>query len=144
MRYGLALVCAFSLALGQAQADGDNIWGALVLATKETPAQPIPTKLGGYAPTIERVFGYNSLYLLGEKKTELIKGGQEWLIPSKEFFFQIRYGEREKARYLLHIDLYRKDTLLITTDVRLARDAPLYIRGPEWGKGQLILLLEVR
>jgi hypothetical protein len=26
----------------------------------------------------------------------------------------------------------------------LARDAPLYIRGPAWGKGQLIFLLEVR
>ena len=27
---------------------------------------------------------------------------------------------------------------------KLAQNAPLYIRGPEWGSGQLILLLEVR
>ncbi len=144
MRVLLASTLLLFAVAGFSRADGDQIWGALVLATKENPPQDVPKKLVGYAPTIERVFGYNSLYLLGEKKTELVKGGQEWLVPTKEFFFQVRCAEREASRYLLHIDLYRKEVLLVTTDVRLARDAPLYIRGPEWGKGQLILLLEVR
>ena len=42
-----------------AQAGGDRIWSALVLATRETPAQPGPEKLSQFVPTIQKVFGYN-------------------------------------------------------------------------------------
>jgi hypothetical protein len=46
--------------------------------------------------------------------------------------------------YDLTIDLYAKEKLILTSRVRLARDAPLYIRGPQWGNGQLIYILEIR
>ena len=121
----------------------DIIWSALVLATNETPPADIPKSLGDYSATIKKVFGYNSLYLLGQKKREL-GGASDWLVPSKDFFFQITPLDQAPSHYRLRIDLYRNKDLLLTTEAALPRDAPLYIRGPQWGKGQLILLLEVR
>ncbi|HEY5704509.1 MAG TPA: hypothetical protein VIS96_02930 [Terrimicrobiaceae bacterium] len=127
-----------------ARAEGDRIWSALVLATKENPPGPIPGALEKFAPAIKRIFGYNTLYLLGEKKRALIWGGEEWLVPSKEFFFKVQCLSQEVTFYTLGIELYRDKNLLLTTEAKLAKDAPLYIRGPAWGKGQLIFLLEVR
>jgi hypothetical protein len=126
------------------RAEGDRIWAALVLATKDSPPTPIPDALQKFAPAIKKIFGYNSLYLLGEKKRELVSGGEEWLVPSKEFFFRVQCLLQGPTFYKLRIELYRDQSLLLTTEANLAKDAPLYIRGPAWGRGQLIFLLEVR
>ena len=145
MRRCLA-AAVFLLVLGApgACATGDRIWSALVLATKEDPPPPVPATLKEFAPAIRKVFGYNSLYLLGEKKRDLYFGGEEWLVPSKEFFFKVQCLSQGPTSYTLRIELYHDKNLLVTTEARLARNAPLYIRGPAWGKGQLIFLLEVR
>lgn len=132
------------LAAPGAHPAGDRIWSALVLATKEDPSTPIPEPLKEFAPVIEKVFGYNSLYLLGQKKRDLFYGSEQWLVPSKEFFFKVQCLSQGPTSYTLRIELYHDKNLLVTTEARLARGAPLYIRGPAWGKGQLIFLLEVR
>jgi hypothetical protein len=136
----------FLLAVGilDTWAEGDRIWTALVLATKENLPAPIPTALEKFAPSIKKIFGYNSLYLLGEKKRDLISGSEEWLVPTKDFFFKVQCLSQGVTSYTLNIELYHEKNLLVTTEAKLARDAPLYIRGPAWGSGQLIFLLEVR
>ena len=143
---GSVAVAILLLAIGMpgAKADGDRIWSALLLATKEDPPGPVPRALEKFAPSVRKIFGYNSLYLLGEKKRDLISGGEEWLVPSKEFFFKVQCLSQEETSYSLRIELYRDKNLLVTTEAKLAREAPLYIRGPAWGKGHLIFVLEVR
>jgi hypothetical protein len=82
-----------------------------LLATKEDPPGPVPKALEKFAPSIRKIFGYNSLYLLGEKKRDLISGGEEWLVPSKEFFFKVQCLSQEETNYLLRIELYRDKNL---------------------------------
>ena len=123
---------------------GDRIWSAVALATIEHAASPVPNSLKQLASEITEIFGYNSLYLLGEKKRDLSPGREEWLIPTKEFFFKVECLSKELTSYLLRIELYRNQNLLVTTEANLAKDAPLYIRGPQWGRGLLIFVLEVR
>ena len=143
---GAVAVAVLLLAIGMpgAKANGDRIWSALLLATKEDPPGPVPKALEKFAPSIRNIFGYNSLYPLGEKKRDLISGGEEWLVPTKEFFFKVQCLSQGETFYSLRIELYRDKNLLVTTEAKLARDAPLYIRGPAWGSGHLIFVLEVR
>ncbi len=140
MRWAILLLFVIALPL---QA-GDQIWSAVVLATNETPPRTPPRALEEFAPSIQTIFGYNSVYLVGQKKRALSAGADEWLIPSEKLFFQVTTLAQERSHYLLRIGLFREKELLLCTEARLARDAPLYIRGPQWGAGQLILLLEVR
>lgn len=140
----LLLALVFLALAAPARADGDRIWSALVLATKEETPKPPPRQLEALAPTLKKVFGYNTFYLLGDKRRSLVTGGEEWLVPSQEFFMRVKCLSREPAYYNLVIELYREKKLLLTSEVRLARNAPLIIRGPQWGKGQLVFVLEVR
>jgi hypothetical protein len=144
MRRLLAAAVLFLACGSGARAGGDRIWSALVLATKESTASAVPGALEKFAPTIKKIFGYNNLYLLGEKKRDLVSGSEQWLVPSEEFFFKVQCLSRGATSYALRIELYRDKSLLVTTEAKLAKDAPLYIRGPAWGRGQLIFLLEVR
>lgn len=125
-------------------ARGDEIWGALILLTTEKEDKPVPAKLKPFAAEIQRVFGGNTLYLLGHKERDLKPGTEEWLIPNKRVFMHVRVKAREKSAYLLEIELYDRTTLLVSAEARLAKEAPLYIRGPQWGPGRLIALLLVK
>ena len=144
MKRAVLILLSLSVWATVVRADGDRIWSALVLATKEDPEKPVPESLTEMAPVIQKVFGFTSLYLLGEKKRNLVSGGEEWLVPSREFFFKVQCLSRRETAYNLRIELYRGEKLLLTTAVKLARGAPLYIRGPRWGEGQLIFLFEVQ
>lgn len=139
-----AAILLLTVGTPEAWSESDRIWSALVLATKENPPAPIPASLEEFARPIKKIFGYNSLYLLGEKKRDLISGGEEWLVPTKDFFFRVQCLSQGMTFYTLLIELYHNTNLLVTTEAKLAKDAPLFIRGPAWGRGQLIFLLEVR
>jgi hypothetical protein len=132
-----------SLPLGGAMG-GDRIWSAVILATNETPPGVIPKKLEGFAETLQGVFGYNTFYLMGEKTKDIESGAAEWLVPSKRIFMKTSILETRTAGYRMRIELYNNKDLLVTTEALLAREAPLYIRGPQWGKGQLVAILKVR
>jgi hypothetical protein len=132
------------LAMSAGVQAGDRIWTGLVLATEEEPAKPAPGRIEQFAPTLERTFGYNTFYLLGEKTKDLHDGAEDWLVPSKRIFLKATVLEVERTGYRLQLDLYDGAKLLVTTEARLAKDAPLYIRGPAWGKGQLLSILAVR
>ncbi len=123
---------------------GDRIWSAVLLATREIPPQPIPGKLADFEETLQSVFGYNSFYLLGEKTKDIKCGTTEWLVPSKRIFMKTSVLESSATGYRMRIELYDNKELLVTTEAKLARDAPLYIRGPQWGKGQIVAILKVR
>ena len=138
LAWSLAWVCAGTIHAS------DEIWTALVLATNETPPAEAPKRLENFSATVQKVFGYNSLYLLGQKKKAFGSGSNEWLVTSKDFFFRVTSLDQGPAHYRLRLELYREKELLLTTEADLPRDAPLYIRGPQWGKGQLIFLVEVR
>jgi len=137
----VALVLLSLVPLGRAD---DKIWAALVLGTNERPPKPVPKELAAYAPGLRTIFGVNSLYLLGSKKREIVKGSEEWIVPTKVVFLKVRCLDRGAASYTVQLDLYLKKRLVVTSKVRLARGAPLYIRGPQWGRGRLVFILEVR
>lgn len=141
MRILLALVLLTSA--GPAFAS-NSLWSALVFASNEPAAGATPRKLEPFAPTIRDVFGYRFLTLLGDKRRELQSTEEIWLVPSKDFFFEVRVLETAETHYRLQLQLFHRDESILTTTVRLARDAPLYIRGPQWGNGQLLLVLEIR
>ncbi len=142
MRLLLAVILVSVLMIPSLRAaDGDRIYSALILANKESSPGPVPKELASDAAEIKEIFGFNSLYLLGDKKKPV--SADSWLVPSDEFFFKVNLLKREETRYVLEIELYQQKKQLLSAKVCLAKDAPLYIRGPQWGKGRLVLLLKI-
>ncbi len=137
----IGLLAAVFLA---ADARADSIWSALVLATNEQPSKPAPVDLKTFAGGLKTVFGYNTFYLLGAKQKQILKGGEVWIVPTKKVFLKVRCLDRTEVDYKVQLELYVRKKLVVTSEAKLARGAPLYIRGPSWGRGRLIFILEVR
>lgn len=134
------LLCAASLACATAS---DRVWGALLCATNKVSPE-VPESLACCMPAIQETFGYNSVRILGEKRARIQPGTTDWLIPSKEFFLKLNFQDRKETAYPVQVELYHKKKRILSAKVELGRDAPLYIKGPVWGKGQLIIVLAVR
>lgn len=144
MRWRAAILGLLLVGSAVAARAEDAIWAALVLATNEHPARPTPKELAPFAGGLKTVFGYNSFYLLGDKTKRIGPGTVGWIVPTKKVFLKVRGVARKENFYALQLELYLRKKLIVTSDVKLGRGAPLYIRGPAWGRGRLIFVLEVR
>jgi hypothetical protein len=133
----------FGAGLGSASAE-DSIWGALVLATNEKePAAP-PTELAPFAKSMRNVFGYNQFEVIGSHTQKVEDPDGSWLIPSKRFCLRVKIRKSGQGQHLLTLLLYQEQKLLVGTRARLGDRSPLFIRGPLYGPGQLIIVLSVK
>jgi hypothetical protein len=139
----LALACLL-LATAASATRAEGIWAALVLGTDEQPPKPAPKVLAPYAAGMKTVFGTNTFYLLGDRLETIAKGDEEWVVPTKRVNLKLRCLDRASGAYTLRLELYVGKREVLASDVRLTKGAPLYIRGPAWGRGRLVFILEVK
>lgn len=149
MRLSLLLGILLAMALTAASADQDedgkwSVWSALVLATNEEKPLPPPGELASFQTKLKNIFGYNQFEIIGQH-TELMDAPDErWLIPSKNFCLSVKSKQKADTCYLSHLELFQQEKMLASFDLNLGHQCPLFIRGPLYGNGQLIIVLVVK
>ena len=131
---------------GYAQEAKDNctVWSALVLGTNEEKPLAPSSDIAPFYPRLKSVFGYNQFRMVGQH-TEMMDNPEEhWLIPSRNFCFLVKSKRAAKAGNLLNFELFQKNKRLAVFDLSCRRQAPLFIRGPQCGNGQLVLVVMVK
>lgn len=123
----------------------DSIWSGIVLGTNIPPVKEQSGEITRLRPKLMDVFGYSQFRLVREH-TELMDSPVErWLVPGK--FFSIRVTSAKKmdeGGYHLHLQIFQQKKMLAETEANLGPRSPVFIRGPLCGRGQLILILQVR
>ena len=144
-RSALFLALAFAFVL-PAKAE-DKIWTAVVLATNAASPKETPKELRDSLPKLKRVFGYNQFEVIGSASEKIEHGSELRLTPTQSFWLQAkaRRATSKEARggYLLSLQLFNEKKQLVDTEARLAPGSPLFIRGPEYGKGQIVFALMI-
>ncbi len=135
----LALMLAFSAtSTGRAS---ETVWSGLVMANNAPEPTPIPSELSRLEGTLKGLFGYNQFQVIGQSRKTLKSGEEDWLASSKYFSLHVDSKAAAKSSYLLNLQLFQEQKLLLETDAKLSKSSPLVIRGPQVGDGQLVLLL---
>lgn len=141
-------IVANKAAAKRAEPVANKIWSALVVATNVATPKEAPPELRAFAPRLKRVFGYNQFELINSATTEVDERTESRLLPSEDFWlgFKARRAVSKEARggYLLSLQLFHDKRPLVDTEAKLAPGSPLFIRGPQYGKGQLIIVLQVQ
>lgn len=130
------------------EAHQDRIWSGVILATNpSTPPKPPPPELREYEARLKRVFGYSQFENVGSSTEVIDDENERWLVPSQRYSLSIkaRHAISKEARggYLLNLQLFQDKRPLVVTEAKLAPGSPLFFRGPECGKGQIIIVLQV-
>lgn len=128
----------------KAHRDG-RVWGALFFATPEKVETPGGEEIAKTFSQLGKAFPDNHFQLLGEHTQEIFSEYESWVVPSKDLFLKIdSKGPTENNDGVnLHLQLWREKNVLLKTDVILRKE-PIFIAGPRWGKGQLIMVIELR
>lgn len=141
----LLLACVLALASASTARAGDEIWSALVLATNVPSPKALPVTLAPFGSKLG-VFGYNQFEIIGSH-TETLHDDDtsHWLLPSDDFYLGVESRPGRAAHeHLLNLQFYQGKRLLVETNTRIGPHSPLFIRGPLYGLGQLIIVLLVR
>ena len=126
----------------------DRIWSAVVLATNPPAPKEAPAELREFAPRLKRVFGYSQFELIGAASEKIDEQNESWLVPSQSFWLSVKarraIAKEARGGYLLNLQLFHDRRPLLETEAKLAPGSPLFIRGPQYGHGQLIIVLQVQ
>lgn len=128
----------------KAHRDG-KIWGALVFATLEKVDTSKNSDIEKTLTQLSKAFPGKNFQLLGQHTQQIFSEYESWVVPSKDLFLKIdSKGRTQKSDGVnLHLQLWREKNVLLKTDVILRKE-PIFITGPKWGKGQLIMVVELR
>ncbi len=102
-------------------------------------------KLSGLEGTLKQLFGYNQFEVIGQSRKTL-QDRRRRLAGVEQIFLAPRRFERRRrdSGYLLNLQFFQDEKLLLETDAKLSKSSPLVISGPQVGDGQLLLLLVVQ
>ncbi|MBA2241572.1 MAG: hypothetical protein H0W04_01600 [Chthoniobacterales bacterium] len=121
----------------------ETVWSGLVMANNVPEPTPIPAELNRLEGTLKQLFGYNQFQVIGQSRQTLKNGEEDWLAASKYFSLHVASKAAAKSSYLLNLQLFQQEKLLLETDAKLSKSSPLVIKGPQVGDGLLVLLLVV-
>lgn len=128
----------------KAHRDG-QIWGALIFASLEKVDTSKNDDIEKTLTQLGKAFPGKNFQLLGKHTQQIFSEYESWVVPSKDLFLKIdsKGRTRESDGVNLHLQLWREKNVLLKTDVILRKE-PIFITGPKWGKGQLIMVVELR
>lgn len=120
-----------------------RIWSGLILATNDVHPSEAPARLRKFADKLKNIFGYNQFELIGEYSEKMGDPDERWLIPSKDFYLSVKSHTGAGGHYPMKIVLFQNRRRLAEFETRLSPESPLFIRGPLYARGQLVIVLHV-
>jgi len=95
----------------------------------------------------DRNLNFRNYRALGRDVQPLYRSYENWaqpLKPSDEVLIRFEARSRPEAdRIRLGIELWLSRKQILRTDIRLEGDRPLFVLGPEWRGGRLIIAIEL-
>jgi hypothetical protein len=140
----IIIVAALIVGAASESQAAETVWSGLVIAENVAQPQPVPPELTRIEASLKRFFGYNQFQVIGQSQKILRTGQEDWLATSKFFGLHVDAHGENKGGYVLNLKLYKQKELLLETDAKLSKRSPLVMKGPQIGKGQLLLILIVQ
>jgi hypothetical protein len=121
---------------------------AVYFASDADPAKIVPKALPVSEETAKRIASDERLVfkhyrLLGEDTQPLLRSYESWgepLKPSDEVLVRLEaQGPASADSVVLDVELWLARKKILKADARLERDKPLFMLGPEWRGGHLII-----
>jgi hypothetical protein len=126
----------------------ESVWGCLLYASNEHAGEKgetrIPTQIRNYDERLEKLLGYASIQTLGQGETVVEPDKPSSIVLHGNIRVELTGLTRQPGEhFLVVLRLFHKDRQLIETQANVTRGSPLFIRGPLWRSGQLVVAVMV-
>jgi hypothetical protein len=141
----LVLLLAFTaLAMAAAHAD-ERLRVDLYLAENGPPPPDTRMAPGKLHEQLQQVFGFQHYELLQTQALELHHEWEQWFMPRRDFFMRVVPQPRVPGSpRVVDYDIYKDGFVVASGHFEPRGGTPLFINGPDFHQGRLILVLEAK
>jgi len=119
-------------------------WGCLIYASDVGQCNSLPQRLSGYDARMSSAFGYSRFCLMAQRQAPLQAQKEAGLVFSNDLkIILTSLTGVSDGKYLIRLLLVEGEEPVMETQARVSRDSPLFIRGPNWRDGQIIIVVMV-
>jgi len=122
----------------------ENFWGCLIYASNAGARNQLPDRLNGYDVRMSGAFGYSRFCTIAQRQTKLQAQKEAGLVFSDDLKIVLTsMTGGSDGKYLIKLLFVEGKEPVMETQARVSRDSPLFIRGPNWRDGQIIIVVMV-
>ena len=144
LKFVALLLLFLTLGVGSSFAS-EKIRAGLYLAQNEPPPPGTPVAPPKLHFQLQQVFGFLHYRLLKEQDFSLHNEWEQWFMPRRDFFVRIEPLHREPGQpKMIDYEIYKDGFIVVKGTYEVHEETPLFVNGPDFRRGRLILVLEAR
>lgn len=119
-------------------------WGCLLYASNDGKTLELPSRLAGYEPRLRHSLGYSNYRIVAQREIVVENRPDNLLVAAGDIHVLLTsLSLGSDGKYLVGLQLLEGTQQEMETQARVGRGSPLFIRGPDWRDGQIIIVVEV-
>ncbi len=123
-----------------------KVWSGLYYAGPEDTTKGIEPE-GRAAKLVERMKKVEQLQfptyrLIGAVSEDVLKEYESWVLPSEVFFIKLdSLGRDDEGALNATLNIWQQKSVLLKASMKLRKGRPMFVRGPKWGEGYIVIAL---
>jgi hypothetical protein len=119
-------------------------WGCLLYASNSSRALELPPRLDAYEVPLHRSLGYSNYRVIAQREVVLIDQPQNLLVSAGDIqVILTSLSMAPDGKYLVGLLFVEGTEEVMEAQAKVALGSPLFIRGPDWLEGQIIIVFMV-
>jgi hypothetical protein len=121
-----------------------HAWGCLLYASNAEKAFELPSRLAGYSAPLRRSLGYSNYRVIAQREISMEDRAENLLVSAGDIQVLLTSASLgPDGKYLLGLLFVEGAKHVMETEARVGEGSPLFIRGPDWREGQIIIVVTV-
>lgn len=123
-----------------------KVWSGLYYAGPEDETKGVVPE-GRAAKLVERMkrveqLQFSAYRLIGAVSEDVLKEYESWVLPSEVFFIKLdSLGRDEEGALNATLNIWQQKSVLLKASMKLRKGRPMFVRGPKWGEGYIVIAL---
>ena len=123
---------------------GAQVWSCLLFASNAGKGFELPPRLNGYDARLRQGLGYSSYRVIAQRETAVEDQHNNLLVAAGDIQVVLTNLSRATdGKYLVRLLFLQGTQQVMETQARVGQGSPLFIRGPDWRDGQIIIVVMV-
>jgi hypothetical protein len=142
--YSLASVFVLCAGFSSPVQASVHAWGCLLYASNAEKALELPASLAAYGAPLRRSLGYSNYRLISQREIAVESQAENLLVSAGDVRVMLtRASPAPDGRYLVELSFVEGTKQVMEIQAKVGQGSPLFIRGPDWRDGQIIIVVMV-
>jgi hypothetical protein len=121
-----------------------HAWGCLLYASNAEKAFELPARLATYGAPLRQSLGYSNYRVIAQREITVEDQADNLLVSAGDLQVVLTSAfPAPDGRYLVELFFAEGTKQVMETQAKVGQGSPLFIRGPDWRDGQIIIVIMV-